>query len=235
MNIVRKIIRICALYVKKRRLKRMLKIYNKTSAGNDLSKTILSDGANVTLNSKSKNLVEQVYENIKAIVSQTECDGNKLLGYVKASNTNIYFVRNANKLLKNIDEEEGLITEQRGVAALYLSIITLSGIKFKTEPMFVFEKKNPERFLVLYNFCKWYSMRSGLGGFEYGVQKKYNRYLKNIKKVNAEKIPLDEIILLQEAISRDKEATDFVLNYEKETEVSKKVSDKISKDGGANI
>lgn len=142
----------------------MLRVYSTTSAGNDLSKTIVSEGANVTLNSKSKALTEQVRENVKIIVEQSGCDGQKLLDYVKASGTKVYTVMNAEKLLKNIGEEEGFIAEKIGFDALYLSFITLSGISFKTEPMFVFGKKNPERYLVLYSFYKWSSMKVKLGG-----------------------------------------------------------------------
>ncbi len=235
MKIFKRIIRICALFAKKRRLKRILKHYHKTSAGNDISKTIISEGANVTLNSKSKSISQEVYNNVNDIVKQTNCDGEKLLGYVKASGTKIYTVINAEKLLKNISAEEGFIPEQKGFDALYLSFITMSGLKLKTEPMFVFGKKNPERYLVLYNFYKWYSMKSGLGGFEYEIQKKYNKLMKNINKANVDNLPLEDIAGLQEAIARDSEATDFVLNYEKENEVSKKVSEKISQDGGASI
>ena len=213
----------------------MLRTYRNTSAGNDLSKTIIGEGANVTINSKSKELSAQVNENVRAIVAQTNCDGEKLLGYVKAAGTKVYTVINAEKLLKNIGEEEGLICEKSGIEALYLSFITMSGLKLKTEPMFVFGKKNPERYLVLYNFYKWYSMRAGLGGFEGEIVKKYNKFIKNINKVDVSKLPLEQILGLQEAIARDSEATDFVLNYEKENEVSKKVSDKIIKDGGASV
>ena len=235
MNIFRKIIRICALVVKKRRLRKMLKTYRNTSAGNDLSKTIISDGANVTINAKSKELASQVEQNVKLIVKQTNCDGEKLLGYVRAEGTKVYTVINAEKLLKYIGEEEGLICEKKGFDALFLSFITMSELKLKTEPMFVFGKKNPERYLVLYNFYKWFSMKSGLGGFEGEIVKKYNKFIKNINKTDINKLPLEEILGLQEAIARDNEATDFVLNYEKENEVSKKVSDKITKDGGASV
>lgn len=235
MNIFRKIIRICALYVKKRRLKKMLKTYRNTSAGNDLSKAIISDGANVTINSKSKELASQVEQNVRLIVKQTNCDGAKLLGYVRAEGTRVYTVLNAEKLLKNIGEEEGLICEKKGFDALYLSFITMSGLRLKTEPMFVFGKKNPERYLVLYNFYKWFSMKSGLGGFEGEIVKKYNKFIKNINKADINKLPLEEILGLQEAIARDSEATDFVLSYEKENDISKKVSDKISQDGSASV
>lgn len=235
MKIFKRIIRIFALYAKKRRLKKMLKRYSVTKVGNDLSKTIISDGANVTLNAKGLALTEQVREDIKVIVEQCGCDGQKLLDYVRAANTRVHTVVNAEKLLKNINEEEGFISEKKGFEALYLSFITLSGLKLKTEPMFVFGKSNPERYLVLYGFYKWYSMRSGLGGFEYEIQKKYNKFMKNINTANIKTLPLEEIAGLQEAIARDSEATDFVLNYEKEKDVAKKLIKKISEDGGASV
>lgn len=235
MNIVKRFIRICALYTKKMRLKKQLKLYRNTNSGNDLSKTIISDGANLTIDSKSKDISAQVSENVKAIVKQTNCDVSKLLGYVTASGTKVYRVFNAEKLLKNIVEEEGFISEKKGFDALYLSLITMSGLKLKTEPMFVFGRDKLDKYLVLFGFYRWYSMKSGLGGFEYEIQKKYNKYIKNISKVNAANLPLDEIIGLQEAIARDKEATDFVINYDKDNAVSKKVSKKISQDGGASI
>lgn len=235
MNIIKRFIRICALYAKKRRLKKQLRLYRNTNSGNDLSKTIISDGANLTIDSKSKDISAQVLENVKAIVKQTNCDISKLLGYVTASGTKVYRIFNAEKLLKNIIEEEGFISEKKGFDALYLSFITMSGIKLKTDPMFVFDIKKTDKYLVLFAFYRWYSMKSGLGGFEYEIQKKYNKYLKHISKVDIRNLPLNEIIGLQEAIARDKEATDFVINYDKENAISKKVSKKISENGGANI
>lgn len=235
MNILRRLVRICALYVKKKRLKKKLKLYSNTKTDNGLSKTIISEGANITLNSKSKNLAGQTEENIRLIVHQCGGDSTKLLEYVKATGTKTYRIINAEKLLKNIGEEEGFISEKKGTDALYLSLITMSGLKLKTEPMFVFSSSKPDKYLVLYSFYKWYSMKSGLGGFDYKIQKKYNKFMKNINKANVSNLPLEEITGLQEAIARDQEATDFVLNYEKETDISKKVSDKISKGKGANI
>ena len=235
MNIVKKIIRICALYAKKRRLKKQLKLYKNTNVEYNFSKTILSEGANVTLNTKAKDLVKKVEEDVKLIVSETDFDCLKLLNYVTTNGTKVYRIFNAEKLLKNIGEEEGFISEKKGFDALFLSLITMNGVRLKTEPMFVFGKNKIDKYLVLYSFYKWYSMKSGLGGFEYETQKKYNKYLKNINKANIKNLSLEEVVGLQEAISRDTEATDFILNYEKETDVSKKVSKMITQDGGANI
>ena len=46
---------------------------------------------------------------------------------------------------------------------------------------------------------------------------------------------MEAIISLQEAVARDQEATEFVLDYTNAIEGSKNVIDKIKNDGSANI
>ena len=48
-------------------------------------------------------------------------------------------------------------------------------------------------------------------------------------------LSMEDIISIKEAVSRDQEATDFVLQYTKHTEGSKNVMDKLKTEGGANI
>ncbi len=235
MNIFKKIIRIFALYSKKRAVKKKLRQYSKTSVTTGVSKTIITEGADITLNSKSEQLSQNVKDSVTDIVKQCNCEAQKLLEYIKFSKTKIYYILSAEKLLKYINEQEGFIPEQKGLDALILSILTGNGIKFRTEPLFVFGSKNPEKYLVLYNFYKWYSMKSGLPGFECETQKLFKKYYKNNSKSVTSKFTLEEIVSLQNAIARDSEAAEFALNYEKQNEVSKKLSDKISNDGSANI
>lgn len=235
MNIFKKIVRIFALYSKKRALHKKLRQYSNTSVSTNVSKTIITEGADVTLNSKSIQMIEQVRDSVNNIVKQCNCEPEKLLDYVKMSKTKVYRILSANKILKYINEEEGFIPEQNGLNALILSVMTRNGINLKTKPLFIFSSKTPEKYLVLYNFYKWYSMKSGLPGFEYKTQKLFKKYYKNNSKAVTSKFTLDEIVALQNAIARDSEAAEFALNYEKQTDVSKKLSDKISNDGGANI
>ena len=49
------------------------------------------------------------------------------------------------------------------------------------------------------------------------------------------KFTMEDIVALKEAIARDQEATEFVLEYTKQVEGSKNVIDKIKNSGGANI
>ena len=138
-------------------------------------------------------------------------------------------------MLNFIKEEEGLICEKRGFEALYLSLITGQGVKFSTSPMFVLRDGVIDKFYMLHNFYRWYSLKSDLSGFEPDVQALFKQFLCDDSEKFMKSLSMEKIISLKEAIARDQEATTFVLNYTKEVEGSKKVLDKIKNDGGANV
>ena len=235
MNIFQRIVRIFALFNRKKQLQNMKKgVEGGGRFADELQKNVVSDGIDATFDSAKKELIEKVKSGVSAII-QANCEPEKLLEYVKVSKTPVFRLNCAGKLLKNIKEEAGFITEKKGFDALYLSIITFSGFKLKTCPMFVLENKKQDKLDILYHFYKWYSMKSGLSGFDYKTQKLLKKYYNNPELLSYQKLKLELIIKLQEAISRDNEATNFVLEYDKMTSVSKKVSDKISNDGSASV
>lgn len=235
MNIFKRIIRIFALINRKKNLENQAANLEGSEYSSDLQKNIISDGIDLTFNVKNKDLIEKIKNEISTIINQTNAEPEKLLEYVKTKKTPVYRIINAEKLLKNIKEIPGFICEKRGIQALYLSIITLSGLKFSTDAMFILNNNKQDKLDLLYHFYKWYSMKSGLMGFDYKTQNKLKKYYENPNLLNSNKLKLENIILLQEAISRENEATDFVIEFEKKTTVAKKVSDKISGEGGANI
>lgn len=220
---------------KEKQLQKQLKKTTKRSFTNKTSKTIFGSAANVTLNSETQKLIQLVRTNVSTIVKKVNCDPEELLNYVKAANTPVYKINNADKLLNVIHEEEGLIYEQEGLTALYLSLITGQGIKFKTPPMFILREGEIDKYYMLHHFYRWFSIKSNLPGFEYNIQKKFKQFLIDDSDETLKKFTMEDIIGLKEAIARDQEATDFVLQYTKEIEGSKNVIDKIKTDGGANV
>ena len=92
-----------------------------------------------------------------------------------------------------------------------------------------------DKFYMLHNFYRWYSLKSDLSGFEPDVQALFKQFLFDDSDKFMKSLSMEKIISLKEAIARDQEATTFVLNYTKEVEGSKKVLDKIKNDGGANV
>lgn len=202
---------------------------------NKTSKTIYGSGSRLILDTQTQKLGEFVNMNVKSILNKTKGDVNKLIEYVKTMKTPVYRIDKADKRLSLIHEEEGLIFEQKGVKALYLSLITGRGISFKTPPMFVLKKEPPEKLTMLYNFYLWFAMKSDMPGFDYKAQQKFKKFFANSSQQMINKLTMEDILMLKEAIARDKEATAFALEYSKATEASKKVLDKIKNEGGANI
>lgn len=223
------------LSIQEKNLQKRLKNTTKRSFTNKTSKTIFGSAADVTLNSETLKRIELVKENVKAIIKKVNCDPNELLNYVKAANTPVYKIKNADKLLAVIKEEEGLIYEQEGFNAIYLSLITSQGIKFKTPPMFILRDGDIDKYYMLHHFYRWYSIKSNLPGFEYHIQKKFKQYLLDSSDEMVNSFTMEDIISLKEAIARDQEATAFVLDYTKEIDGSKNVLNKIKNEGGADV
>lgn len=223
------------LSLKEKDLQKKLQKTTKRTFTNKTSKKVLGKAADLTLNTETLKLIEDVKNNVSAIVKQTNCDPELLLDYIKAAKTPVYKISKADKILNFIKEEEGLICEKRGFEALYLSIFTGQGLKFQTSPMFVLRDGVIDKFYMLHNFYRWYSLKAGLPGFEYDVQQKFKMSLLDDSDDMLKSFSMEDIISVKEAIARDSEATNFVLDYTKEVEGSKNVMEKIKNDGGANI
>ena len=202
---------------------------------NPSGRNISSDASGMKFEAEEQAKVKEIKENILSICRQTGYEAEKLLAYVQAANTPIYYLKNAEKYLNKMGLEHGFISEQRGFIALYLSLLTTHKFSFKTAPMFIFGEQVPDKYTTLHSFYRWYSYRAGLKGFEYDIQKKFKQYLSDNSKVAIQKLNLDDIEDLKQAIKRDQEATDFVLEYAQSQEGSQKVIDKIKNSGGADI
>ncbi|MBR6722983.1 hypothetical protein IKL64_05975 [bacterium] len=222
------------LSLKEKDLQEKLQKTTKRSFTNKTSKQVLGTAADLTLNSQTLKTIDEVKENVSAIVKQTNCDPEKLLDYVKAAKTPVCKINNADKILNLIKEEEGLICEKRGFEAFVLGIVTGQGIKFKTEPMFILRDGIIDKYYMLHHFYRWYSLKADLPGFDYETQKRFKSYLFE-NNDNVKGLSMESIISLQEAVARDQEATEFVLDYTNSIEGSKQVIEKIKNDGSANV
>ena len=229
MNIFKRIIYFF-LSIKEKTLLIRLDKHLKPQAKNLTSKTILSSGETMTLNAQTEKNKELVKKNVEELLKNT--DPHKFLAYIQSKGTRICKLRNADKILSVIKEEEGLIPELRGFEAFYLNVMTNSGFSFKTKPMFVMRNGEIDPYYMIHQFYKWYAMEYGLPGFDYVSQKLFKKHLKNPEGMG--NLSLDEMLGLQEAIARDKEATQLAYDAAKAKEGGKKAFDKLN-DGGANI
>lgn len=232
MNILQKIIYFFLEKQEKTLTKRLSK-HLKTTSANSTSKTVLSKGVTMTLNSETKKNKELVLKNVSDIVASCNSDISKLLAYIETKGTKIVRLDNADKILAVIKEEEGLITSLEGIEALYINIITNSGISFKSKPMFIMRNGQIDPYYMAHQFYKWYALQMKLPGFDFMSQKIFKIYL-NSDGAILSNLTLDEMTGLKEAIARDQEATSFALDLAKQKEGSKKVLEKMQ-EGGADV
>lgn len=223
------------LSLKEKSLMNKLKNSTRHSYSNNDTKNVMIKGASLTINSKTLQTISEVKENVTSIVTKTNGEPEALLEYIKAAKTPVFKINNADKYLDFIKEEEGLITEKIGVEALYLSILIGQGIKFKTEPMFIMREGVIDKYYMLHHFYCWYSLKSGLPGFDYKSRKRLKQYLTDGSEEFTKGLSMADILTLQEAIARDQEATAYVLEYTKQSEGAKNVIEKIKNEGSANI
>lgn len=187
------------------------------------SKKVFSDGVNLEITAGNKQIIEQVKVDIENILKITNFDVKKMLEYVEIP---VYIRQNASSVLKFF-KEEGFLVEQFGLKALVLSIFTGCGIKFYTPAMFLLEPiEKVNKYFFLHEFYKYYSFKLGLPGYDSDIQNDLIKYFYGIKKM--EKLSMEKIVLLKEAISRDNEATDFVLELKKKHDAQDEIKARLN-------
>jgi hypothetical protein len=215
-------------------LEKKLHKHFKRSSSNATSKTVLSKGITMTLTAETEKNKEFVKQNVTDIVKSCNADAAKLLSFIESKGTKVVKIENADKILAIIKEEEGLVTELKGLEALYINIVTKSGFALKSKPMFIMRNGAVDPYYMVHQFYKWYSLQMKLPGFDFMSQKLFKISLNSDGSLFAN-LNLDEMTGLREAIARDREATEFALELAKNKEGSKNVIDKIKTDGSANI
>ena len=234
MNILQKITYFF-LNLNEKQLSKKLTKHLQSSSRNKTSKTFLSNNITLTINSETIKNKEIVFNAVNKIVSETNVNPYMLLEYIKAHGTKVVKLQNADKILALINEDEGLVCELKGFEALYINILTDCGIAFKSNPMFILRDGEIDPYYMLHQFYKWYSLYKDLPGFDYQSQKLFKKYLNSSDTKGIEKLTLEEMTGLKEAIQRDNEATDFTISYAKSIDGSKNVLNKIQTEGGADI
>lgn len=185
-----------------------------TSFETSKGKTIITSSETVSFstNSDLQQKVEEIRQAVLDIHKTANQDSEKLLSYVKANGTEVYRINNANDVLNKVLEHSGFITEAYGRKAFYLNRTVRHALSLTFAPAFVISKnKEIDYFALLREFYLWYSMKKGLAGFEFEVQENFKLYMANPDSQKIKKLKYGEMLKLQEAISRDKEATDFVV------------------------
>ncbi len=199
-----------------------------------MSKNIMTSGASLTFSVELEKNKQKVRNDVTKLAKENLDNLYNLLEYAKQRGAKFYSIKNAKKLLSLIKEEPGLIFPKKGKEALFINLLTEQKVSFKTDAIFIFEDEKLSIYSLLYEFYKWYSYKMALPGFD---EESYSK-VKNIDELEnpetIETLSYDDIIKLKQAISRDREAMEFVMSFMKEIEGAKKAFENL-KDDGANI
>lgn len=220
------------LSIQEKILSRKLQGAMGTTFTNSTSKTVMSKDYTVNFNSETEKNKERLKQEVTHILKEFKNDTDKILGYVELEGTKVYNLQHVEKVLSFIGEEKGFIPEMKGFKALVLNLLLEKKFSFTTCDMFVVEDKDVEPYSLIHQFHKWYAKKLNLPGFDMKSQKIFKAYFKGQKNMNT--LKMDEIISLKEAVQRDREAIDFVVELAKGTEGSKEALKKLQ-DGGASI
>ena len=234
MNILKKFLYFILL-IQEKQLTAMLGRHLKNGASNKTSKTVFAGNVKLTLTTETEKNKELVLKTVTEIVSGVKNNPYMLLEYIKTHGTKVVKLKNADKILSVLAEDEGLICENKGFEAFYLNVITDSGFSFNSKPMFILRDGEIEPYYMLHQFYKWFALKQGMPGFDYVSQKLFKKYLNSSDTTGLENLTLEEMTGLKEAIARDNEAIDFTVNYAKSIDGSKNVLNRIRNNGGANI
>lgn len=205
------------------------------SYSNGTSSSHITSFATMSLNAANQKKAQAIKEKVRQIVKKNIKTPEKLLEYIQKSGTKVVKLPCADKILSFVNEEEGFITPRSGLEALYLNFILNKKISFKTSEMFVLRDLPLNIYVMSHQFHKWYAYKMGLPGYDEASQEKFKRVFEFSDSKKAQELSYSEVMALKEAVKRDMEAIDFVLELSKEHEGSKKTLDKIKNGEKATV
>lgn len=190
---------------------------------NTFNKKHFRKGCTLDINAEAEKRIESVKDKAFELVNLYNKSTLALLDYISSKGYKVVRLGNAKKLLSLVDETPGFVCESSGLKALFLNIISGSGLGLKSEPMFVIEAHTPEITDFLHDFYLWLAMDMGLPGFDCKTHKLFIRYFVKGEDALLKQIQINQMLMLKQAVSRDKEAIEFVIAFDKLNKASKKV------------
>lgn len=231
-------------YILERRRKKLEQTMEKlkpVTYGNTTSKTHINASETMVLSAQAQTILETMDEEVKNIVKVCLTDPDKLLEFIKEHGTPVYRFPAADKVLAFIKEEEGFVTPLKGFKAFYLNLMTglladrKLHLSFTSQAMFVLRNMNIDIYYMLHQFHLWYAFKKNLPGFDEKSQELFKENLESMSDSDVREMSIDEILALKDAIARDTQAAEFVIQLAKESSGAKKALEKMKKDGGAQI
>lgn len=224
---------------RQQRLEKTMKKLKPRTYSNSSNKTHINASEVMTLTTQTDKVLDMLDEEVKNIVKSCQTNPENLLKYVQEHGTKVYKILHADKVLSKIGEEEGFVVPLKGLKAFYLNFMVgllndkALHFSFSTKEMFVLRDMEINVYYMLHQFHKWYAFKKDLPGFD---EKAQALFKENLNKMSEGKdLSVEEILALKEAIARDAQAAEFVIQLAKENDGAKSALNKIKNNGSAEI
>lgn len=197
-------------------------------------------GASLCLTTKTEKLKNKVEHDVHEIIKKCKNNPEEMIKFIEAKGTKVYKFKHAKKIMEGISQEYGFVPKATGIKAFLINFVVSCNSdeqftpKFRTNEMFVLDKDECDTFWFIQQFYKWYGMKLNLPGYDAKSQECFNSFMCNSCDAKIKALSVDEILDLKDAIARDKESIDFVIELAKSTVDSKAASEKIVS-GGALV
>ena len=210
---------------------------------NSTTKHVMNASCNLKLSSQTEAIKSKINAEVKAIVKKHINNPEELIEFAKLKGISVYKIKNADKLLNKIGEEEGFLIPLKGIKAIILNLITgiigSSQIKlsYNSREMMIFNAEELEIYTIARALYKYYAYKNNMPGYDYKTQeifkKIYNSTGKNINPLS--RCTINDMYACKEAISRDLESINFTAEISREYENAKKVMKQIQLNQSATV
>lgn len=192
-----------------------------------------SQGVMLDLASLAEEEKNKFEEEISSLLKDYDYNPDKLLEYIQSQGTPVYRLKNSKEFLALIKETEGFVLPAKGLKAFYISFGTVSKPSFETKECFIIPFGNLNKYYFIYHFYNWFAFKHNIAGMNADSRTLLNKFL--FETADTSNLHLDDIYKLKDAIKQDKASIEFVVKLCRNFEGAKKASEKINKEGGAQI
>ncbi len=210
---------------------------------NSTTKHVINSSCNLKLSSQTEAIKSKINAEVKTIVKQHINNPEELIEFAKLKGISVYRIKNADKWLKKIGEEEGFIIPLKGIKAIILNLITgfigTSQIKlsYNSREMMIFNAEELEIYTIARALYKYYAYKNKMPGYDYKTQEIFKKIYNSAGKTTnpLSKCTINDMYACKEAISRDLESINFTAEISREYENAKKVLKQIQLNQSATV
>lgn len=218
-------------------------VKKETTYGNVMKNNKMTNCCTLNLTAETEKKKTAINEKVKKLVLKYINNPKKLVQYMKFNGLAVYNIKNAEKFLKYVNEEEGFIIPSNKIEAFALNFMTgllaekKLKISFNSSPMFIFDEKNAEIYTIARALHKYFGFKSKLPGFDIKSQNLFKKVYNSRRKTSSpfSKSSLAEMYACKEAIQRDLESINFSIKLSEETEGAKHALKKIKETSSAKV